>query len=138
MPWQKKLGYPGAFCGATIATASTIDILIPPSIPLILYSLVSNASIGGLFYAGIVPGLLLAVGFLFVCNISARLRDFPYEKNPVNWGQMARRGIYAMPALMLPVIVLVSLRAASATPTEISTFAVVYSIVAVSASSTVT
>ncbi len=46
VPWQIKMGYPRAFCGATIAAASTIDILIPPSIPLILYSLVSNASIG--------------------------------------------------------------------------------------------
>ncbi len=129
VPWQKKLGYPGAFCGATIAAASTIDILIPPSIPLILYSLVSNASIGGLFYAGIVPGLLLAAGFLAVCNISARLRGFPYEKNPVDWGQMAKRGFYALPALMLPVFVLVGLRFGFATPTEISTFAVVYSII---------
>jgi len=129
VPWQKSLGYPGAFCGATIAAASTIDILIPPSIPLILYALVSSASIGALFFAGIVPGLMLAVGFLAVCNISARLRGFPYEKNPVNWRQMAKRGIYAMPALMLPVIVLLSLRFGFATPTEISTIAVVYSLI---------
>jgi len=81
VPWQKKMGYPAAFCGATIAAASTIDILIPPSIPLILYALMSNASIGGLFFAGILPGLMLAVGFMLVCNISARLRGFPYEKN---------------------------------------------------------
>ncbi|WP_305074998.1 TRAP transporter large permease subunit [Propionivibrio sp.] len=53
----------------------------------------------------------------------------PYEKNPVDWGQMARRGVYALPALMLPVFVLVGLRFGFATPTEISTFAVVYSIV---------
>jgi tripartite ATP-independent transporter DctM subunit len=128
VPWQKQLGYPGAFCGATIAAASTIDILIPPSIPLILYALVSNASIGGLFFAGIIPGLMLAVGFLAVCNISARLRNFPYEKNPIAWGTMAKRGLFAMPALMLPVIVLFSLRFGLATPTEISTIAVTYSL----------
>lgn len=130
IPWQKQLGYPPAFCGATIAAASTIDILIPPSIPLILYALVSNASIGALFFAGILPGLLLAVGFLAVCNISARLRSFPFDKHPIAWGIMARRGLYAMPALMLPVLVLVSLRFGIATPTEISTLAVVYSILA--------
>lgn len=129
VPWQKSLGYPGAFCGATIAAASTIDILIPPSIPLILYALVSSASIGALFFAGIVPGLMLAVGFLAVCNISARLRNFPFEHNPVAWGVMAKRGLYAMPALMLPVIVLLSLRFGFATPTEISTIAVVYSLI---------
>ncbi len=129
VPWQKSLGYPAAFCGATIAAASTIDILIPPSIPLILYALVSSASIGALFFAGIVPGLMLAVGFLAVCNISARLRNFPFEHNPVAWGVMAKRGLYAMPALMLPVIVLLSLRFGFATPTEISTIAVVYSLI---------
>lgn len=130
VPWQKKMGYPAAFCGATIAAASTIDILIPPSIPLILYALMSNASIGGLFFAGILPGLMLAVGFMLVCNISARLRGFPYEKKPVAWGLMVRRGIYAAPALMLPVFILIALRFGVATPTEISTIAVTYSLLA--------
>ena len=129
IPWQIRVGYPRAFCGATIAAASTIDILIPPSIPLILYSLVSNASIGALFFAGIVPGLLLAVGFMLVCNISARVRGFPYEKEPVAWDQMAKRGLYAMPALLMPVLVLVALRFGVLTPTEISTTAVVYAMV---------
>ena len=68
IPWQIKVGYPRAFCGATIAAASTIDILIPPSIPLILYSLVSNASIGALFFAGIVPGLTPG------CRLHARVQ----------------------------------------------------------------
>lgn len=126
VPWQIKLGYPRAFCGATIAAASTIDILIPPSIPLILYSLVSSASIGALFYAGLLPGLMLAAGFLVVCNVSARLRNFPYERTPVNWGQMTRRGFYALPALMMPVLVLIALRFGVLTPTEISTTAVAY------------
>jgi TRAP-type transport system large permease protein len=128
IPWQIKAGYPRGFCSATIAAASTIDILIPPSIPLILYSLVSSASIGALFVAGVVPGLLLAVGFLAVCNISARLRGFPYQKDPVSWGGMARRGLFAMPALLMPVLVLVSLRFGVLTPTEVATSAVVYAL----------
>ncbi|MFC7399311.1 TRAP transporter large permease [Chelatococcus sp. GCM10030263] len=126
IPWQIKNGYPRAFCGATIAAASTIDILIPPSIPLILYSLVSNASIGHLFLAAVLPGLFLAVGFLVVCNVSARLRGFPYQREPVVWPQMIRRGLYAMPALLMPVLVLISLRFGVLTPTEVSTSAVVY------------
>jgi tripartite ATP-independent transporter DctM subunit len=129
IPWQKKVGYPKAFCGATIAASSTIDILIPPSIPLILYSLVSNVSIGALFYAGILPGILLAVGFLAVCNISARLRGFPYEKKPLAWGVMGRRALYASPALLMPVFVLLALRFGVATPTEISTVAVIYAMI---------
>ena len=129
VPWQIKVGYPRAFCGATIAAASTIDILIPPSIPLILYSLVSNASIGALFLAGVIPGLLLAVGFLAVCNISARVRGFPYDETPVAWSAMGARGVYAMPALLMPVFVLIALRFGVLTPTEISTTAVVYALV---------
>jgi len=129
VPWQIKIGYPRAFCGATIAAASTIDILIPPSIPLILYSLVSSASIGALFYAGILPGLLLAVGFLVVCNVSARIRGFPYHKEPVAWGLMARRGLYALPALLMPVLVLLALRLGVLTPTEVSTSAVIYAMI---------
>ena len=128
VPWQIKVGYPRAFCGATIAAASTIDILIPPSIPLILYSLVSSASIGALFFAGILPGLMLAAGFLVVCNVSARLRGFPYDRAPVLWGDMVRRGLFATPALLMPVLVLLALRFGVLTPTEISTSAVVYAL----------
>ena len=63
---------------------------------------------------------------MLVCNISARMRNFPYEREPVVWSQMARRGLYAMPALLMPVLVLVALRFGVLTPTEISTTAVVY------------
>ena len=128
IPWQVKMGYPRAFCGATIAAASTIDILIPPSIPLILFALVSNASIGALFLAGILPGLLLAAGFLAVCNVSARLRGFPYDRQPMSWRTLGRRALYAMPALLMPVLVLIGLRFGVATPTEVSTLAVIYAV----------
>jgi tripartite ATP-independent transporter DctM subunit len=130
IPWQVRMGYPRAFCGATIAAASTIDILIPPSIPMILFALVSNASIGALFLAGILPGLMLAVAFLAVCNVSARLRGFPYERKPLSWRSVGRRGLYAMPALLMPVLVLIGLRFGVATPTEISTLAVIYALLA--------
>ena len=129
IPWQVKQGYPKAFCGATIAAASTIDILIPPSIPMILYSLVSNASIASLFVAGVLPGLLVAAGFLAVCNVSARLRGFPYDRQPMAWGRMARRALYAAPALAMPVLVLVALRFGVITPTEVSTCAVLYALI---------
>lgn len=128
IPWQVRMGYPRAFCGATIAAASTIDILIPPSIPLILFSLSSGASIGALFYAGLLPGVLLAIGFMAVCNISARLRGFPFDRHPISWRVVVRHGLYATPALMMPVLVLIALRFGVLTPTEISTSAVVYAL----------
>jgi tripartite ATP-independent transporter DctM subunit len=62
IPWQKRLGYPPAFSAATLAAAATIDILIPPSIPMILFALSSNTSVAALFVAGILPGLLMVGG----------------------------------------------------------------------------
>ena len=56
IPWQKREGYPAAFVAANTSAAATIAILIPPSIPLILYALVSSASIAALFLAGMLPG----------------------------------------------------------------------------------
>ena len=67
MPWHRRLGYPMAFSAAALASAATIDIIIPPSIPMILFTLTANASIAALFYAGILPKLLLCNDFMFAC-----------------------------------------------------------------------
>lgn len=62
IPWQKKEGYPAGFAAAVTASSSTIAGLIPPSIPLILFSTVANSSIASLFSAAVLPGLMLAGG----------------------------------------------------------------------------
>jgi tripartite ATP-independent transporter DctM subunit len=67
IPWQKRQGYPAGLCAANNATSAVIDILIPPSIPMILYAVVSGVSIGDLFMAGVLPGILMAAGFVGVC-----------------------------------------------------------------------
>ena len=67
IPWQKRLGYPPASRPRPCRGRATIDILIPPSIPLILFALVSNTSIAALFVAGVLPGLMLCGGFMVVC-----------------------------------------------------------------------
>ncbi len=84
IPWHKKLGYPAPFAAATLAAAATIDILIPPSIPMIIYALASNASIAALFVAGILPGLLMCGGFMAVLLRRARRRNFPRDVAPFN------------------------------------------------------
>ena len=75
IPWQKRQGYPAGLCAANNATSAVIDILIPPSIPMILYAVVSGVSIGDLFMAGVLPGLLMAGGFVAVCWWKARRLD---------------------------------------------------------------
>src|SRR5438270_13961218 len=95
--------YPVAYAGAITASASIIGPIIPPSIPMVLYALVSDASIGYLFLGGVVPGLLLGVSFMVTNTIVARRRNFPVEP-PVPLRDIPRIALRAFPALMLPVI----------------------------------
>lgn len=126
IPWQKREGYPGAFCAAVTASSSVIAGLIPPSIPLIIYAAVSNASIASLFLAGLVPGALLCVGFMTVCYFTGRLRGFPRLKDKVTARGILKATFMALPALAMPAFIVVLLRAGIATPTEVSVMAVFY------------
>lgn len=126
IPWQKREGYPAGFTAANNAASAMIAILIPPSIPLILYSLVSGASVASLFVSGVLPGLAITAAFVLVCNLSARLRGFPTSREPFDWASFRRVALRAVPALALPVLILVILRFGFATPTEVSVLATVY------------
>lgn len=126
IPWHRRLGYPPAFSAATLAAAATIDILIPPSIPMILFALSANASIAALFVAGIVPGLLMCAGFMGVCWWVGRRRGFPRDTTPFAWPVFRRHLLYASPALLLPVLIIVFLRLGIATPTEVAVLSTLY------------
>jgi len=127
IPWHKRLGYPAAFSAATLASAATIDILIPPSIPLILFALSANASIADLFVAGILPGLLICAGFMGVCYFVGKKRNFPRETAPFNAQTFKRHLLHASPALVLPVLIIIFLRFGIATPTEVAVLSTLYS-----------
>ncbi|MIL10204.1 TRAP transporter large permease subunit, partial [Salmonella enterica subsp. enterica] len=73
IPKMKRAGYPGPFSAALTATASGIGILVPPSSPMILYSAVTGTSLGALFLAGVVPGLLLTLVLMITIAILARI-----------------------------------------------------------------
>jgi tripartite ATP-independent transporter DctM subunit len=126
IPWQKRLGYPPAFSAATLAAAATIDILIPPSIPMILFALASNTSVASLFVAGILPGLLMCAGFMAVCWWVGKRRNFPRETRKFDWPVFRTQLLYASPALVLPVLIVVFLRFGIATPTEVSVLSTLY------------
>jgi tripartite ATP-independent transporter DctM subunit len=128
IPWQKRQGYPAGLCAANNATSAIIDILIPPSIPLILYSLVSGVSIADLFTAGILPGILLAGGLILTCSFIARRRGIHSEDPAVSRMQLLKLAALSGPALLMPILILLGLRFGIATPTEISVLAVVYAL----------
>jgi tripartite ATP-independent transporter DctM subunit len=129
IPWQKREGYPAGFAAAVTASSATIAGLIPPSIPLILYSTVANVSIAALFTAGILPGLMLAAGMMLVCYLSGRIRNFPRLTDRSQFPPFGRLFVSALPALAMPLFIVLLLRAGIATPTEVSVIAVFYALV---------
>lgn len=126
IPVQKKQGYPAGFAAAINSASSTVSVLIPPSIPLILYGLVANVSIIDLFVAGILPGVMLAVGMFAAVWVIAGRKNLP--RAPLEGGFAAFRKdiVAAIPAMLMPVFVIGTLRFGIATPTEVSVLAVAY------------
>ncbi|WP_119167897.1 TRAP transporter large permease [Algihabitans albus] len=129
IPVQKRAGYPAAFCAAVNASSSTISVLIPPSIPLILFGLVSSTSIIDLFIAGILPALILASGLASICVLSGWLRRLPRAPFDGGFRAFRRQAVYALPAILMPVFVVVTLRFGIATPTEVSVMACTYALI---------
>ena len=183
IPVQKREGYPDGYSAAVNSASSTISVLIPPSIPLILYGLVTEASIPDLFLAGIVPGVMLTVVMFVLCYVIGRVLDLPRSRGmrlnrddfgvPRDWlvcaaialawvalyrvdalgfaGKFAlplaivawfvtgwcyarflsrfNEGlVMAVPALVMPLMVIVLARGGVVTPTEISVIAVFYAL----------
>jgi tripartite ATP-independent transporter DctM subunit len=119
--------YPASFAAALTAVSSVIGPIIPPSIPLVLYALVSDTSIGYLFLAGMVPGLLLALVQMGLIAATARRRNFPVEP-PVPMRELPRVAWEAAPALLMPVILLGLLYSGVTTPTEAAAAAAAYAL----------
>lgn len=119
--------YPASYAAALTAATAVIGPIIPPSIPLVIFALVSDASIGFLFIAGIVPGLLLALGQMSMVAIDARRKNFPVEE-PVALREIPGLTLRALPALMLPVVLLVGIRSGVMTPTEAAAVAAGYAL----------
>src|SRR3954447_11568275 len=121
--------YPIAYAAAITASSAIIGPIIPPSIPMVIYALVSDASIGYLFLGGVIPGLLLGVAFMVMNAIIARRRHYPVEP-PVPLREIPRATINAFPALLLPVILLVGIYGGVMTPTEGAAAAAAYALLA--------
>jgi C4-dicarboxylate transporter DctM subunit len=121
--------YPASFAAALSAASSVIGPIIPPSIPLVLYALVSDTSIGYLFLAGVIPGLLLGAVQMGLVAYVARRRNFPVEA-PVPLRELPLVTWQALPALMMPVILLGCLYSGITTPTEAAAVAALYALLA--------
>jgi C4-dicarboxylate transporter, DctM subunit len=119
--------YPAAYAAALTCVSSIIGPIIPPSIPLVLFALISDTSVGYLFLGGVVPGLLLGAVQSGLVAFTAKRRNFPVEKK-VPLRALPRITWDAMPALMMPVILLGCMYSGITTPTEAAAVAAAYAL----------
>lgn len=119
--------YTPGFAGAVVAASATIGPIIPPSIPMVLYALVSDTSIGYLFLGGVVPGLLMTVMLMVITTVIAHRRNIPAE-HAVPLRDIPGVTFRALPALMMPVILLGGIYGGATTPTEAAAVAAFYAL----------
>jgi tripartite ATP-independent transporter DctM subunit len=123
-----KPGYPPGFAGAVVVASATIGPIIPPSIPMVIYALISGASVGALFLAGVIPGLLMAAALMITVQIIAVRRNLPREMPAprATWLRLARR---ALLPLSLPVVLLTGIYSGAFTPTEAAAVAALHALI---------
>ncbi len=119
--------YTRGYAAAITAASATIGPIIPPSIPMVLYALVSNTSIGYLFLGGIVPGLLMGAVLMTMNSFLSHRRGFALE-DPVPLSELPRRTANAFPALLMPAILLYGIYGGVTTPTEAAAVAAFYAL----------
>jgi len=128
VPQLEKMGYPRAFGAALSAVAGTLGPIIPPSILMVVYAWQANISLGSLFVAGIIPGLVMAGCIMATIAIMALKRDFR-PAGAFSLGNLWTEFKYASLALLMPVLIIVGFRAGLFTATEIAGVAAAYSLV---------
>ncbi|GGD21653.1 TRAP transporter large permease [Aureimonas glaciei] len=129
-PEMIRSGYSKGFTSAAIAVGSLITATIPPSLGLILYGFVGNVSIGRLFLAGVIPGLMMMVALMTTVWFIARRRGYRAASSVRPTGKAIGAAMWhAKWALIFPVALLVAIRSGIFTPSEVGAFAVVYAVV---------
>ncbi|WP_339764748.1 TRAP transporter large permease [uncultured Hoeflea sp.] len=128
IPAMEKDGYTRRFATAVTAASSIIGPIIPPSIIMIVYAYIMNVSVGALFAAGFVPGLLLGAGLMVVTAILARKHNLPKQERRASLPEVARASAEGFFPLLTPVIILGGILGGIVSPTEAAVVAVIYAL----------
>jgi tripartite ATP-independent transporter DctM subunit len=128
IPQMKQRGYSAPLAAAITSSSASLAIIIPPSIPMIIYAVSANTSVEQLFVAGVVPGLLGAFGLMGVAYVFARRYNLPVEE-AFNLSQVRRTFVEALPAFTLPVIILGGIFGGFVTATEAAGLAVLAALI---------
>ncbi len=128
IPGMKKAGYPISFAAAITAAASTVGPIIPPSVPMIIVGTLTGVSVGRMFMAGAIPGLMLGCGMMLVCYILAVKNNYPRQEWK-GWGELLASLRGAVWALLLTALIIGGLLSGIVTPTETAIIACIYAFV---------
>lgn len=119
-------GFQPQFAGALTAAASVVGPIIPPSIPMIIFAVLTEQSVGKLFLAGLIPGVLIGLALMAYCYAMAIRRGWD-KGDPFSWGQVMHTGRRAIVALFVPIFIMVGILGGIFTATEAGAIAVAYS-----------
>ena len=129
IPAMKEKGYDEEFAAGLIASAAVMGPIIPPSIPFVVYALLSSTSVAALFLGGIVPGVMIAVGCMIVTYFISKKRNFPRGERVKSIGQLLKALADGFIPLLMPFIILGGIIGGIFTATEASAVAVVYGLI---------
>jgi tripartite ATP-independent transporter DctM subunit len=124
IPGMKAKGYPGPFAAAVMSSSATLAVIIPPSIPMILYAVMAETSVVQMFVAGVVPGIIGAIGLMAMASFLARRYNLPREE-AFSIKRVAKTGREAIWAFALPIIILGGIFGGVVTATEGAALAVI-------------
>lgn len=128
-PEMVKLGYPKERCAGLLTVAGGLGPIIPPSIIMVIYCTITNSSVGDMFKGGLVAGVMIAVVLLVVCIYLSHKEKWPKNEQKTTFKDLAKSFVEAIPAILLPVIILGGIYSGLLTPTESAAVAVVYSLI---------
>lgn len=129
IPEMEKRGYSRAFATGVTVGSSTVGMIIPPSIPMIIYSTISNESVGALFLAGLIPGVLIGLTQLFLVHFISRRNDYPIEEGKFEIKEMLKRSVDGILSISMPLFIVLSVSLGVATATESAGIAVLYAVI---------
>ena len=129
IPEMENRGYSRAFATGVTVSSSTVGMIIPPSIPMIIYSTISNESVGALFLAGLIPGLLIGTTQLFLVHIISRRNNYPIEEGRFEIKEMLKRSVDGILSISMPIFIVLSVSLGVATATESAGIAVLYAVI---------
>ncbi len=128
-PVMKKEGYDPKKSAALFAASTTNGPIIPPSIPMVLLGVIGNISVVKLFIGGIIPGIILGFGLMFVWYLHVRKREFYKVEGKFSLRAVIKAGVDAFLVLLIPIIIIGGIVFGIATPTEVAVVSVVYSFI---------